>query len=91
MLWMSIFFALNLVKANAPYILELMEYLVWRGMMECVLFLFNNVVIWWAFRGVILCYPLANLYSCEEISTLVVIEANLIRWFHVLYWGYIIT
>jgi hypothetical protein len=31
-----------------------------------------NTVIRWAFRGVILCYPLINQYLCGEISASVV-------------------
>jgi hypothetical protein len=32
---------------------------------ECFIFIYN-ALIWWAFHGAILCYPLTNLYLCEK-------------------------
>ena len=49
----------------------------------CFIFIYN-AVIWWAFRGVILCYPLTNIYLCVEIYVLMIACIILILQYHIL-------
>ena len=56
-------------KADAPYILTDGIFSLAGGGDDRVCFIFvSNAVIWWAFRGVILCYPLTTLYLYGKIS-----------------------
>jgi hypothetical protein len=83
-------FALNLVKVKKNW-LSKNKYPLYFGTDEifslagerddivCFIFIYN-VMIWWAFRGVILCYPLANLYYlylCGELSMSVVLKYHM--------------